>query len=289
MAEKIKALPDVLADVKFNTKALEQFANQRGILFEHYAALPSPIGLKDRGDYRRSDSLDTISSNGFIYKKVGEFKATIVGNNKIHQDSDGGIYDNSTARIILPKYYLDTCGQNDKEIALLPGDRIYAKECEVLVPNYQRAEYRPDRVDMMQFPVKSVAFLIDSKNTEYKQGRQFTITADGNIKWINGRKNPGIDPETGKGAVYSIRYKYLAFWYIERLVNEIRITTDENDNPVRLPYHAVIQREYIYHNKQNGDKIDTNTITKDSRTNEAPIERLDVDNFDIQVDVKNFK
>jgi len=259
MTKHQKALPPQISNVGFSLQAQEQFATQRGIVFEHYVAMPSPIGLKDRGDYRRPDSLDVMSSNGFIYKKAGEFRGVILGNSKSHKDVEGGIYDNSTARLVLPKYYEESATNKNKEISLLPGDRIYARDIEMRVPNYQRGEYIPTREDVLQFPVKCVTSLMDSNGVEYVEGRHFKLTSSGNLKWIKGRKNPGIE------------------------------TTDANGNPVRMPYHASIQREYVYHNKIKGDSIDSNDNTQDSRTNEEPVERLDVDGFDLQVDVRNFK
>ena len=248
--DKIKALPDILPSVKFNLTAQEQFGNDRGILFVHWVAIPSSVGLKDRGDLRRPDTLDTISSNGFLYKKVGTFNATLISNQLAQQQIDAGLYDNSTARLVLPKYYKEVCNNPEQqEIALLPGDRIYCKDLELVVGNYQRVEYNPHGQDHIQFPIKCVSYLIDSRNVEYKQGVHFKIDKDGNLVWIDGKANPGIDPDTGKGRVYSIRYTYLAFWYVHQLINEIRVTNDGEGNAQRLPYHCTIQREYVYYNK----------------------------------------
>ncbi len=289
---KVKAIPSgiPLPDVKFNLEVQEQFAKARGVIFEHFAAIPSPIGLKDRGDYRRPDSLDTISENGFIYKKIGEFTGTIVGNSHQHQfggAAEAGIYDNSTARLVIPKTYDKTCTKKT-DISLLPGDRIYAKDIALKVDNYQRADFNPKGSDFLQFPALSVDFLEDSQGIEYTQGKHFKIS-DGNIKWIRGRDNPGIDPETGEGRVYSIRYTYNAFWYIQQLINEIRITnTDTSSDPVRLPYHATIQREYIYHSKVRGDAKDSNVDTFTERTAPEPTEKIDPNDTQVRVDIRNF-
>ncbi|HUV84076.1 MAG TPA: hypothetical protein VMV86_00110 [Methanosarcinales archaeon] len=293
MSDKPKALPDILPDIKFNLKAQEQFAKDKGVIFIHWAAIPSPIGLKDRGDYRRPDSLDTISENGFLYEKVGEFTGTIIGNNHSNQygAAEGGIYDNSTARIVIPKFYNDKKPSNKKEISLLPGDRIYAKGIEIKVDNYQKAEYTPENTDVLQFPALCVSQLTDSSNKKYIQGRHFKVSKAGNIQWIPGKENPGIDLETGKGRIYGIRYTYLAFWYIQSLINEVRITnTNTSEEPARLPYHAVIQREYVYHNKNRGDAKDTNVKKSHTeRTNEKPTESTEPNQPQVRVDLKNFE
>jgi hypothetical protein len=289
---KIKAPPNIIPGVKFNLEAQEKFANDRGIVFEHWAAMPSPIGRKDRGDYRRPDSLDTVSEGQFIYKKIGTFKCTMIGNSHSNQYgvAEGGVYDSSTARIVIPKFYKSTTSRKKQEISLLPGDRIYAKGIELQVANYQEAQYTPDRTDVLQFPAHCVEFLQDSKGKEYKQDRDFKISKDGNIQWLASGNNPGIDPDTGKGRVYSIRYKYLAFWYIRDLVNEVRVTNTDGETPARLPYHAVVQREYIFHNKNRGDAKDSNNENITERTVEEPVEQtVNLDDYEVKVDIRNFE
>ena len=285
MSDRKKVLPDMIPNVGFNLKAQEQFAKDHGIVFEHYAAVPSPIGMKDRGDYRRPDSLDTIAENGFIYEKVGEFTGTILGNSKNHSDVEAGIYDQSTARLVMPKHY----NESEKAIALLPGDRIYAKGLEVAVPNYQKVNYNAKGVDILQFPVLCVDSVVDSNNKRYKQGVDFKITKDGNIKWIKGKNNPGIDPDTGKGRVYGIRYTYSAFWYIQRLINEIRITNKgTNKEPTRMPYHAVIQREYVYHNVLKNNPENKVEGKENKRTGPEPVESIDPNKYEVKVDIRDF-
>jgi len=279
---------DLIPDVKLNLKSQEQFINDKGIVLEHWAAIPSTIGQKDRGDYRRPDSLDTISENGYIYKKIGEFSGVIVGNHKKNTFQEGGIFDNSTARLILPKFYVNS----EKEILLLPGDRLYAKNIELKVANYQKMQFDPKRSDILQFPAKNIVFLRDSKNIEYFYKKDFTINENGNILWKKEGNNPGTDPETGKGRLYGIRYTYLAFWYVQQLLNEIRVTnTSDSSQPSRLPYHAVIQREYVYHNRNRGDSKESKDKNITNRTTEQPKENIDPndDIYQVNVEVKNFE
>jgi len=285
MSDRKKVLPNIVPNVGFNLEAQEKFALDHGIVFTHWAAIPSAIGLKDRGDYRRPDSLDTMSSNGFIYKKVGEFTGTIVGNSK-QNDYNDSIFDNSKARLVLPKFY----NNSKKEIAFLPGDRVYAANIELPVPNYQKAEFNPKSVDFLQFPVKCVEFLHDSAGREFKQGKDFNITKEGNIKWIAGQRNPGIDPETGAGRIYGIRYTYVAFWYVDTLINEIRITNKgTNGKPERMPYHISIVREYVYNNKNRGDAKESNTDSHSKRKVAEPTENIEPNDYQVKVDIRDFE
>lgn len=293
--QQLRALPKTPKDLFQATMDLsknDDLITQRGVQFVHYVAIPSPIGLKDRGDYRRSDEYDTITSNGMIYKKAGCFTAAIVNNSKSKRPSEGGVFDYSTARLLVPRFYDDKEVADGEEIHLAPGDRVFIKDMEVPVSNYQRMQYEPGGLDRAQFPVKSVQYLIDSKNKEYKCGHHFKIQ-DGHIKWVNGKDNPGIDPETGKGRIYSIRYKYNAHWYITDIPNEVRVmqgTDNSGDRVVqRMPYSAVIQREYVYYN-QNNDVNKEHGREKEVRDVEEPREKISVPNdYQIKVDINDIE
>jgi len=70
---------------------------------------------------------------------------------------------------------------------------------------------------------------------------------------------------TGRGRVYSIRYRYIAFFYVYQLLNEIRLTNVTQGNirkPERMAYHALLIREYVFHKK-----TDTTPIQSPNNTN----------------------
>ena len=292
---QIDALPRGLPDIEqisLNLEKLDDFVTSHAVAFVHYRAIPSPIGLKDVGEYRRSETLDTISENGFIYKKCGVFSAVLLSNSKEKKQVEGGLFDYSTARITLPRFYdPDSPEHAGDEIHLCPGDRVYIKDLEVKVVNYQRVEYEPKHVDSLQFPALCVEFLIDSLGREYQENMDFKVDKNGNIDWIVGKKNPGIDPDTGRGRIYSIRYKYNAHWYIASIPNEVRVgrvTDGDVRKPARFPYNAVIQREYIYHNHvrppagTQGKNIDERTVSK-------PVESIDPNKYKVKVNINNFE
>lgn len=294
---QLDALPkgDDLPQISFNLEKQDGFIQGLGVTFDHYRAMPSPIGLKDRGDYRKADAIDTISSNGFIYKKCGSFTAVILGNSKKNGSSDGGIFDQSTARITLPRHYdEDSANHAGETIYLAPGDRIYIRDIEVPVVNYQRVNHNPNGDDFLQFPALCVEFLMDSRGIDYKQNVDFIVDKHGNIEWIVGKKSPGIDPETGVGRVYGIRYRYNAHWYIASIINEVRVTniTDESGirTPARMPYHAMIQREYVYHNKNNDGSNENKSDNQGepSRVVPKPVEKVNPDKPKIKVNVNTF-
>ena len=266
-----------LFQASFDLVKQDAFVTSLGVLFSHWKAVPSPIGLKDRGDYRRSDSIDTISSNGFIYKKAGCFTATIVSNSNRQKRIDPAIADDSTARMIMPRFY-DNLGEPSagKRIRIAPGDRVYIADpnADVLVPNYQRMDYEDDQDNRPMFPICQIEYVQDSQGREYTENVDFEISQAGNIHWLPSGSNPGIDPDTKKGRIYSIRYLYKAYWYCISIPNEVRITNTTTDgirSPERMPSHIQIQREYVYHNQINSAKSQLKP-EEPRRTVEQPIE-----------------
>jgi hypothetical protein len=268
----------------------DKFVKSFGVTFSHYKAMPSPIGLKDRGDYRRSDGVDTITSNGMIYKCAGTFTATMEDNERNQKSGQNDLLDTSQSRLVLPRFYED----GKTRIYMAPGDRIYISDpqADVLVSNYQRMDYESGQDNVPMFPISKLEVpIVDSQNKEYVEGVDYCITQNGNIRWLSGGKNPGIDPDTGKGRVYSVRYLYKAYWYVVSLPKEVRVTGVTNGNvrtSERMPYHAVIVREYIYHNQNKGGPENQNKSKDPQRAVEAPTDSVKPDNGSIAVDMAAF-
>lgn len=278
--------------MSFDLKKQDAFATSFAVEFIHYKAIPSPIGQSDRGDYRRNDGVDTITSNGMIYRCSGKFSATMTDNSRDKGKSDGGTLDPSQSRIVMPRFYNDKALADSKErIYLAPGDRLYVadSEADVLVSNYHKMDYEPGIDNVPMFPiVKLEGTLLDSKNIEYNCGVDFKITPSGNIRWIDGGRNPGIDPDTGKGRIYTLRYLYRAYWYVLSIPKEVRVTnvtTGTVRTPERMAYHAILVREYIYHNQNRGDAQNQNKPKTPERVDAPTQLSINPDKFVIPVDM----
>lgn len=288
----------------FDLDRLDNFVTGLGVEFTHYKAMPSPIGKNDRGDYRRSDGVDTISSNGMLYKCAGKFTATMTDNTLDKKRGQaGGTLDDSESRLVMPRFYnIDgTSGISDNangvaegpRIYLAPGDRIYVADplVDVCVSNYHEMDYEPGIDNVPMFPIVTVEMpIVDSRNIEYCQGTDFQITSVGNIQWLAGGKNPGIDPNTGKGRVYSVRYLYKSYWYITKLPKEVRITnvtTNGQRAPERAAYHAIAVREFIFHNQNQGDKKNQLKPKDPRRVDKPPTQSINPNKFAIPVDMNN--
>lgn len=281
----------------FDLNRLEAFVTGLGVDWIHYAAMPSPIGKNDRGSLRRNDGVDTITSNGMIYTPVGQFTACMTDNSRESKQGAAGVLDPSESRLVMPSHYnnlgVQTCGGDGVaqggRIYLMPGDRLYIADpnADVLVATAQEIDYQPDVDNETFYPVVTMQKLVDSRNIQYTLGVDFTITPQGNIRWIDGGNNPGIDPATGKGRIYSVRYLYKAYYYVVALPKEVRVTNvtvGSERGPVRMPYYAILVREYIFHNKNRGDKMNGNAKVT-PRTDAAPEQTIGTNEFAINVDM----
>ncbi len=280
---QVETIPDYAPYIQqsFDLDRLEDFVVGLGVEFLHYKGMVSPIGMKDRGDYRRSDGVDTITSNGMIYSLAGRFTATMTDNSKTRERQSGSVLDASESRLVMPRFYNNLGLADGNRIYLSPGDRIYVADptVDVLVSNTQKMDYLPDQDNVPMFPIVEMeTTLVDSRGLEYMEDIDYSITSNGNIRWVTGGRNPGIDPDTRKGRVYSIRYLYSAFWYITILLKEVRVTNVTEGGvrtPSRMPYYAMVQREYIYHEVNRGSPLNQIKSQDPQRVDAAPVQSRD--------------
>lgn len=278
----------------FDLNRLDIFVTSLGVDFSHYRATPSPIGKSDRGDLRRNDGVDTITSNGMVYRCAGKFTATITDSNRQQHLGESGLIDPAEARLILPRFYNKNNVADGDRIYLAPGDRLYIADqnADVKVANYQLMDYEPNIDNEPMFPIVQLQDkIIDSTNIEYKENIDFIITKDGKVRWLPEGKNPGIDPSTGKGRIYSIRYLYNAYYYVVSLHKEVRITNVTQNNvrkPERMPMYAVIVREYMFHNTNRNQAINESETKAPQRAIKAPTEAIDPNSNAVPVNMSDF-
>ena len=285
----------------FDLDRLEAFSTGLGTTFYHWKATPSPIGLNDRGDYRRNDT-DVMTSNGYIYHLAGRFTAVLTGNQKDQRrPAEGAVIDASQGNLVMPRFYDHyhspavgdcSCAREAKEkrIYLTPGDRLYCDPtANDLVVNKELMTFSYDSLGIPMFPIRVMdGPVIDSRGIEYKENIDFNIDNFGNIAWIEGRPNPGIDPNTGAGRTYSIRYLYRAFYYVTSLLREVRITNVTEGGvrkPERMPYLVQVTREYIYHNINNSNELNKpKNPAVENRQVPQPIETINLPDGIVKVE-----
>jgi hypothetical protein len=236
--------------VSFDPDAFNELIANQGVRLVHHKALRCPVGMTDVDDNRRPHSDHSGCSNGFIYFKAGIVTATLLGNSNNQQSNDIGLIESSQASSTFPQYYDNT----DKPIEIAPFDRFYLDEIEpesrILVPTWHLQKVSESGLDKLYYPAETVEKLVDMRGEEYWCDEDFTIVK-GCIKWS---RSPGYQTDVGRGAIYSIRYSYRPFWYVTRLLHEIRVAqveTRDGRRLVRMPQQALLSREYVYTNEDN--------------------------------------
>lgn len=253
--------------ISLDKNAFEELIKSQGIRMVHYRALPNPLGLSSRGDtYAVSNSVSRQSSDNFIYKEAGTL--SVLFHNNIDQVSmeDVGILNYASAYITVPSTYDD----NKEPVLITPYDRFYFKDIETRVATTQLVESTAEGIDRLHYPATFVEYLIDSDNIEYQMDRDFTITEDGDIKWIS-QNRPGTVPPSNRGKIYAIRYRYTPFFVVLQLLHEIRV--GQVTDPVtfkryleRFPYQCLVVRERVFRDISR----DPNSSLMDERLQYAP-------------------
>jgi hypothetical protein len=251
--------------VSFDPQAFDNFIKSQGIYVTHYRAVPDPTGMASKGDLYAANS-SRSNSDGFLFYKAGVCQILFTVNNKMYNIQVEGGISSSSAFATFPRYYDD--GNN--EVIIHPYDRLYLKDVDVKVSDFQFVEANSTGVDRLQYPAVEVEHLVDANGIIYKQDQDFEITNDGNIKWLT-QKRPGTNIKINKGTIYSIRYRYVPFFVVNQLVHEIRISQVSDpetfDRSVqRMPYAANILRENVFHDTNK----DPNKPISDQRYQDAP-------------------
>lgn len=250
--------------------AFDNLVHARGVKMIHFRALACPVGLQDENDIHRTHADHSGCNNGFIYKPIGRVTTIFTSNVSDAKKLDAGFIDGSTVAATFPRFY---DSDPDKRVMVRPFDRLYLEEEDLLVGIWDRTHRRNDGLaDRVEFPIVHVEHLVDSNLAWWIEGVDFDI-AQGSVVWREGR---GPTP----GTVYTAWYTYRPYWYVDRLVHEIRVTPvpDYLDGNLvaleRMAYGAVLHREYVYRNQQADDQAPSNN----GRQQRAP-DSPDTDEF----------
>jgi hypothetical protein len=248
-------LPDYEA-VSFDIEAFDQLLQVHGVDFIHYRAMRCPVGMTDMYDSRRPHEDHSGCSNGFLYKQAGLATAAIMGNSKDVNSREIGFIDGSTMQAVFPRFYTKLhVDDPDTHCHVAVFDRLYLAEEHITVINWQLFESNRSGVEKLQYPVVEIEHLIDSRGFEYSSA-DYQIK-NGQIIWLGGRR-PSFDPQSGKGDICSIRYRYRPYWYVSRLNHEVRVSQAEDFSGERkvwrMPYSAVLQRERFFENEDRDDE-----------------------------------
>lgn len=245
------------ATVSFDADAFDIAIRSQGVILEHWRAVKCPVGLGDRFDIRHTHKDGSNCSNGFFYIKAGIVTALFTGNSNRMDQQDYGVLDAANVNCTFARTY-DDC---DEPIDLMPNDRIYLAQEEILVPHRQLVQSHETGRDRLDFLAVKVVSIVDSDG--HVHGPDDYDIVNGQIVWKNG--GLPYDPEEKKGMVYSIRFQYRPYWYVKHLPHQIRVAqvqTEEGRTITRMPQQAALQREYVFEKveKDSTDPDDPRTV-----------------------------
>lgn len=247
--------------LSFDPDAFDVAVESQGVELVHFRAMRCPVGMVDRYDSRRPCDDHQGCSNGFIYTFAGTVQGLFTSVTGSRDPNDIGMLDGSTVQVTTPRFYDDGETELGKEIYVVPFDRFYLKEDQVLVEHWQLVEHHVTGKDKLSFPVVDVVDLVDAKGKRYTQGVEYDVVG-GQIVWSDSL-GPGFDVDANKGVIYTIRYRMRPFWYVSRVNHQVRvgqIETIEERKLIRFPQSFTLVREQVFE-KQDNDK---ESIDKDS-------------------------
>jgi hypothetical protein len=237
-------MPDInipFEQVSIDLDAQDKFIVSNGIKMQHYRSIPCPVGTTDVMDSRGGHEAHPNCSNGHIYEFAGTVTPLFTSNPASMQLTDLGLLDGSVVNVTFPRYYDD----GKTEIYIQSFDRFYICDCVVLSIGSQKVEAHITGLDKVNYNAVSIESIYDENGIKYADGDYAVV--DGKIKWVG--KRPGFNQELNRGVIYSVRYRYTPFYYVNRLMHEIRIINKidfktQKKTSQRAPYQAHLAREY---------------------------------------------
>jgi hypothetical protein len=250
--------PDEVVD--YDQDAFDNLVRNVGVPLTHYKAIRSPVGMVDRADLRKPNPDNTnTNSGGFIYKKAGDVTVLFTNVNNSNRIMELGEMDGSTVQVTLPRFY---DSNPDEAVKVVRYDRLYLTDPKITVTDWQLFTTHETGHDRLTYPVESVEYIVDSYGQEYSHNSDFSLL-NGQIVWGPNRPPPNT--------VCSIRYQYRPYWYVSRLVHEVRVTNREdmmgNRETIRMPIMVMLQREFLFESDPNNPANPDN-----SRQTKAPTE-----------------
>ena len=228
----------------FDKDAFSNLLKSQGVKVTHYRAIPDPTGMAAIGDVHAVQAKRS-SSDGFLYKKVGMMFASFLNNSSNWSIEVEGMIKADMAVMTMPIQYEDC----PSPVLVAPFDRFYIEDVEVRVVTSHYVEANTTGIDKLQYPATCVEHLVDADQKEYTEDRDFKITSDGHIQWIS-QNRPGFNEKTQRGTVYSIRYRYIPYFVVQKLLHEIRVSQITNEMTFertleRMPYQILVIRENV--------------------------------------------
>lgn len=243
--------------VSFDPEAFDTLIRTQGVDMVHFRAMPCPVGMIDPNDQRHPREHHESCSNGYIYTKGGNVICSFLSNSKEARQIDIGRLDGSSVTVSFPRFYeKENVNAPDVPVQPAPFDRIYLKDEAITVVTWERFACSVTNIDRLRFPALHVTDMMDARGVRYAEGVDFTVVA-GKVHWNKGR-SPGQDAQSRRGVVCAVRYVYRPFWYVQKMMHEVRVAQVEDimgeRKTMRFPQQMLLQREVVFENEQADDQ-----------------------------------
>lgn len=238
-------------DVQFDVDEFDAQIRAHGVPLQHYRAMRCPVGLADVGDQRRPHDHHEGCSNGFIYTLAGGVTGLFTSNSKQKRHDDQGVQEPGTAQLSLPRFYDD---DETQEVLVAPFDRIYFADEAVTTSHWEVVTHNATGADRLSRPAIKVQDLVDWRGARYAEGSAFAVVG-GKLAW---KTRPEPQPDGGP-AVYTVRYTYRPYWYVQSMSHDARVARrrapDGSVQLVRMPQAFSVVREFIFEGSSQHDDL----------------------------------
>jgi hypothetical protein len=240
-------MPVYQPDFSINANNFDQLLSQRGVRMVHEKATPCPnILTLDSNAHEPNCSF--CDNNGFLFYGREEIFGVFSGNSIQKTFEAHGVWEIGSAVVTLPSHYPD-----GREADFNGFDRLVLPDFTVRLWELKEYEPRPGNVQELRYPVRSVDYVSsiskDGKTERrYTENVDFTINADGEVVWIDGRQ-PHYDAHSGHGEVLTWSFYSAPVYLVVQVLRELRVTQELNARgqkvPRKLPQQVLVKRDFL--------------------------------------------
>jgi hypothetical protein len=240
-------MPVYQPDFSINGNNFDQLVSQRGIRMIHEKATPCP-NILTLDSNAHEPNCPFCDNNGFLFYGKEEIFGVFSGNSIQKTFEAHGVWEVGTAVVTLPTHYPD-----GREADFNSFDRLVIPDFTVRLWELKEYEPRPGNIQELRYPVRSVDYVSsiskDGKTeTRYMVNVDFTINADGEIVWIDGRQ-PYYNPHTQHGDVLTWAFYAAPVYLVVQVLRELRVTQEMNAKGQKvarkLPQQVLVKRDFL--------------------------------------------
>ena len=243
-------MPIYLPDPSLKGASWDQLLQNRGIRFLHRKAVLCPnMSLLD--DNNHLPDCPFCDDSGILYYDEREIWGIFQSNSIEKTFEAHGIWEIGNAVATFPTEY-----PNGEQADFNTYDELIIPDFEVRLWELKEYAQTPGNVQTLRYPVKKVDYLaaINSNQTLkiFIQDTDFTVTTDGEIKWLNGHA-PYFDTSRNRGQVYTVSYWANPIYKVLQPLRELRVSQEMvNGQKIsrRLPQQVLVKRDFLVSNPE---------------------------------------